>query len=139
MVNPAAGDGCTMVDDQPIVLPEHGHRMREHTARPHPLAPAPRPYTKECRTQSRTPETHPLSGLKFLRLVTLPKLPTAVPSLRESDAVRITSDEDYVQQLLGESASGHGLPDVPLPVVHLLNVPLPNLPLPEASPDGLVG
>ena len=25
MVNPAAGDGCTMVDDQPIVLPEHGH------------------------------------------------------------------------------------------------------------------
>jgi hypothetical protein len=43
MVNLSTDDVDTMVDDQLIVLPEHGQKMREHTRRPQPPAPAPRP------------------------------------------------------------------------------------------------
>jgi hypothetical protein len=41
MVNTSAHDVDTMVDDQPIVLPEQGQEMREHTSRPQPPAPHP--------------------------------------------------------------------------------------------------
>ena len=47
MVNTPADDVGTMVDDQPIGLPEQGREMREHTPRLQPLAPAPRPQTLE--------------------------------------------------------------------------------------------
>jgi len=53
----------------------------------------------------------------------------AVPTLREAEAARNASDVDVDQQLLGESAGGDSLPDVPHP----------DAPLPEARPDGSVG
>jgi len=59
MVNRSADDVDTMVDNQPILLPEQGQEMREHTPWPQPLEPRPRP---------RTLETHPLSGLEHLCL-----------------------------------------------------------------------
>jgi len=65
MVNTSAEHVDTMVDDQQIVLPEQGQEMHEHTPWPKTPAAAPQP---------RTPETHPLSGLEYLRLVTPPNL-----------------------------------------------------------------
>jgi len=109
--------------------------MGEHTPRPEPPAPAPR---------ARTPETHPLSWLEHLGHVTPQKPRPAVPTLRDAEAARNTSDVDVDQQLLIESAGGDSLPNVPLPNVPLPDVPLPdvplpNVPFPEARPDGLVG
>jgi len=69
MVNISADDVDTMVDDQPIVLPEQGQEMHEHTPRPQPPAPAPRPQTADARPRPRTPDTHPLSGLEHLGLL----------------------------------------------------------------------
>ena len=43
----------------------------------------------------------------------------AVPSLRQAEAAGNTSDMDVDQQLVGESAGGDSLPDVPLPEAHL--------------------
>jgi hypothetical protein len=149
MVNTSADDADTMVDDEPTVLPEQGQEMREHTPRPQPPAPAPRPQTPEPSPRPRTPETHTLSGQEFLGLVTPQKPRPAAPTLREAEAARNTSDVDVEQQLLGESAGGDSLldvplpdvppPDVPLPDVPLPDVPLPDVPLPEARPDGSVG
>jgi len=102
MVNASADDSDTMVDDQPTVLPEQGQEMREHTPRPQPLAPAQRPQTPEPRPRPGTPETHTLSGLKFLGLVTPQKPHPAAPTLRQAEAARNTSDVDVDQQLLGE-------------------------------------
>jgi hypothetical protein len=133
MVNTSADNVDTMVDDQPIVLPEQGQEMREHTQRPQPPAPAPRPHTPEPRPRQRTPETHLLSGLEHLRLVMPQKPRPAVPTLREPEAAGNTSDVngyvDVDQQLQIESAGGDSLTDVPLR----------NVPLPEARPDGSVG
>ena len=129
MVNTSADDVDTMVDDQPIVLPEQCQEMREHTPRPQPPAPAPRPQTPDPGPRPRTPETHPLSGLEHLGLVTPQKPRPAVPTQREAEAAGNTSDVDVDQQLLIESAGGDSLPDVPLP----------DVPLPEARPDGSVG
>jgi hypothetical protein len=101
-------------------------------------------------------ETHKLSGLEFLGLVTTQTPRPAAPTLREAEAARNTSDVDVEQQLLRESAAGDShpdvpipdvplpdvplpdvpLPDVPLPDVPLPDVPLPDVPLPEARPDG---
>jgi len=120
MVNTSADDVDTMVDNQRIVLPNQGQKMREHTPQPQPPAPAPRP---------RTPETHPLSGLEHLGLVTPEKPRPAVPTLREAEAAGNTSGGDVDQQLLIGSAGGDSLPDVPLP----------DVPFPEARPDGSVG
>jgi len=47
MVNTLDDDADTMVEDQPIVLPEQGQEMREHTPWPQPPVPAPRPHTPE--------------------------------------------------------------------------------------------
>jgi len=129
MVNTSADDEDTMVDDQPIMLPEQCQEMREHTPRPQPLAPAPRPQTPDPRPRPQTLETHPLSGLEHLGLVKPQKPRPAVPTQREAEAARNTSDVDVDQQLLIESAGGDSLPDVPLP----------DVPLPEARPDGSVG
>ena len=41
MVNTSADDADTKVDDQPIVLPEQGQEMGEHTPRPQPPATIP--------------------------------------------------------------------------------------------------
>ena len=49
MVNTSADHVYTMVDNQPIVLPEQGQEMRKHTLRPQPLDPAPRSQTPELR------------------------------------------------------------------------------------------
>jgi len=129
MVNTSADDVDTMVDDQPIVLPEQCQEMCKHTPRPQPPAPAPRPQTPEPSPRPRTPETHTLSGLEFLGLVTPQKPRPVAPTLREAEAAGNTSDVDVDQQLLIESAGGDSLPDVPLP----------DVPLPEARPDGSVG
>jgi hypothetical protein len=154
MVNTLADDADTMVDDEPTVLPEQGQEMREHTPQPQPPAPAPQPQTPEPSPQPRTPETHTLSGLQFLGLVT-PQTPRpAAPTLRKVEAARNMSDVDVEQHLLGKLAGGDSLADVPLPDVPLPNVPppdvplpdvphpdvpLPDVPLPEAPPDGPVG
>jgi len=136
MVNTSADDADTMVDNQPTVLPEQGHAMGQHTPWPQPPAPAPRPQTPEPRPRPQTPETHTQSGLEFLGLVTLQKPRPAVPPLREAEAAGNTSDVDMEQQLLGESAGGDSLPDVPLLDVPLPDVPLPDVPLPDVSlPD----
>jgi hypothetical protein len=134
MVNTSADDVDTLVDVQPIVLREQCQEMCEHTPRPQSPAPAPRRQTPDPRTRPQTPETHPLSGLEHVGLVTPLKLRPAVPTQREAEAAGNTSDVDVDQQLLIESAGGDSLPDVPLP-----NVPLPDVPLPEARPDGSVG
>jgi len=72
-----------------------------------------------------------------------------VPTLRETEAARNTSDVDVDQQLLIESAGCDSLPDVPFPDVPLHDVPLPDVPLPdvplpdvplhETRPDDSVG
>jgi hypothetical protein len=65
MLNTSADDADTMVDDQPNVLSEQGQKLRDHTPRPQPPAPAPRAHTPEPCPRPRTPETHTLSGLEF--------------------------------------------------------------------------
>jgi hypothetical protein len=120
MVNTSADDVDTMVDDQPIVLPELCQEMREKTPRQQTPDPRPRP---------RTSETHPISGLEYLGRLT-PQTPRpAVPTQREAEAAGNTLDMDVDQQLLFDSAGGDSLPDVPLP----------DDPPPEARPDGSVG
>ena len=47
MVNTSADNVDTMVDDEPIVLPEQGHEMRDRTPQPQSPAPAPRLQTLE--------------------------------------------------------------------------------------------
>jgi hypothetical protein len=133
MVNTSADDVVTMVDDQPIVLPEQGQEIRKHTPRPQTLATAPRPQALERRLRLRTPETHPLSGLVHLEFVTPQNPHPAVPTLQDAEAAGNTSDVDVDvdvdQQRLIQSPGGDSLSDVPLP----------NVPLPETRTDGSVG
>jgi len=103
--------------------------MREHTHRPQLPAPAARPHTPEPSPWPRTPETHTLSGLEFLGLLTPQKPRPAGPTLWEAAAAGNTSDVDVEHQVLGESARGDSLPDVPILDVPLLDVPLPDVPL----------
>jgi len=131
MVNRSAGDADTMLDDEPTVLPEQGQAMREHTPLPQPAAPAPRPQTPEPPPRPGTPETHNLSRWKFVGLVTPQKPRPAAPTLQEAEEAGNTSDVDVEQQLLGESAGGDSLFDVPLSGVLLPDVPLPHGPLPD--------
>ena len=49
--NTSADDVDTMVDNQPIVLPEQGEEMHEHTPLPQPPAPAPPSHTAEPRSR----------------------------------------------------------------------------------------
>jgi len=86
MVNISADDVDTMVDDEPIMLPEQGQQMREHPPGPQPPAPAPWPQTSEPRPRTRTPETYPLGGLVVLGYVTPQKHRPAVPTLQEAEA-----------------------------------------------------
>jgi len=129
MVNSSADNADTMVDDQPMVLPEQGQEIREHTPRPQPPAPSPWPQTPETRPQPQPPKTHPLSRLECLGLVTPQKPHPVVPTLREAEAAGNASDVNVDQQLRSSSAGGDSLP----------NGCLPNVPLPGAHPDGSVG
>jgi hypothetical protein len=135
MVNSSADDVDTMVDDDPTVLHKQNQEMCLHTPRPQPLAPGPWPQTPEPPPRSRTLETHTLSGLEFLGLVTPQKPLPAAPTLRDAEADGSTLDVDVEQQQLGESAGGDGLPNGPLPDVPLPDVPLRDAPVPEAHPD----
>ena len=119
MVNTSADDVDTMIDNQPIVLPEQGQEMRDHTPRSQPPAPGPQPQTPEPHPQPQPPETHPLRGLEHLGLVTPQNPRPVVPTLRASEAAGNTSDVDVdvdmdQQRLIG-LAGDHSLPDVPLP------------------------
>ena len=68
--------------------------------------------------------------------VTPQKPRPAVPTLREAGAAGNTFDVDAEQQLLGKSAGGDSLPDLPLPDFPFLDVPLQDVPLPDVSlPD----
>jgi hypothetical protein len=125
MAHTSTDEVDTMVDNQAIMLPWQGHKMREHTPRQQPGAPAPQPLTPEPRPRQRTPESHPFSGLDHLGRVRPQKPRPAVPTWREAEESGNTSDEDVNLQLLIESAGGDSLPDVPLP----------NVPLPEARLD----
>jgi len=139
MVNTLADDVDIRVDNQPIVRPEQGQLMRQHTPQSQPPAPAPRPQTPDPRPRPRTLETHPLSWLEHLGLVTLQRPCPALPSLREAEAAGNTSDVDVDQQLLIESAGGDSLPDVPLPDVPPSDDPLPDVVFPVARLDGIIG
>jgi len=120
MVNTLADDVDTMVDDQPTVLPEHNQEICKHTPQRQPPAPAPRPQPPESRPLPQTLVTHPLCGLEVLGLVTMQKRHPAAPTLQDADKSGNSLDVDVDQQLLGESAGGDSLPDVPLPQVRLV-------------------
>jgi hypothetical protein len=47
MVNTSADDLDTIEDDHPIMRPDHGQEMSEHTPWQEPQGPAPRPQTQE--------------------------------------------------------------------------------------------
>jgi len=129
MVNSLADDVDDMSDNQPIMLPEQGHGMREDTLWPHPLAPAPLRHSPEPRPRPWTPETHPLGGLDHLALVTPQKPRWAVPTVREDETSRTSSDVDVDQQLVDETADANNLPDVRLT----------DAPPSEARMDGCIG
>ena len=141
MVNTSADNVDTMVDYQPIVLPEQGQEMRKHTSWPQAPGPAPQQQTPEPRPWPHTPDTNPLVGRECLGHVIQQQSRPAVPTLREAEAVGNTSDMDVDQQLLSESAGGDSLSNVPLPNITLPNVPLPDVPLPDVRLPGarLVG
>ena len=132
-VNISGENVSTMEDNQRYLLPQQWPEMRERTPPPQPLAPAPRPRTVEPRPLPRPPETHPLSGMQHMRLVTPSKPRLVVPKLHEAETTQNTSEVDEDQQLLSESAGGDCLPDGPL-----LDVPLPNIVLPGSALDGSV-
>ena len=71
--------------------------------------------------------------------MTLQKPHLALPMIREAEAARNTSDVDVDHQLLGESAGGNSLSDVPLTDDPLSYVSFSDALLPEACPDGSVG
>jgi len=99
IVNTSADDVDTMVDNKPIVLPEQGQEMREHTPRPQRLAPSAWHQTPEPCPWPWTPDIYPLSGLDHFGLVT-PQIPRpAVPTLRKPEAAGNTSDVDVDQQM----------------------------------------
>jgi len=82
--------------------------------------------------------------LEYSGLVTLRKPPSAAQTLPGAEAAGNTSDVDVDLQLLGKSAGGDGLPDVPLldvppPDAPITDVLLADDPLPEARLDGSVG
>jgi len=112
MVYTLADDVDTMIDCQPILLPEQGQTMREHTPCPQPPAPAPWQQSPEPCQGLRTSETYLLSRLEHFGLLTLPKPRLVGPNRGEADAARSTSDVDVEQQLLGKSAGGNSLPDL---------------------------
>jgi len=130
MLNTPANAVDTMVDDQPTGLEEQGQEMNEHTPMLRPLAPVSRPHTLECCPPPETPETYPLSRLKLLGLGTTRKPRLVVPTLREAEETRNTSDVVMDHQLLSETAGGDSLPDVPHP-----DDPLPDDSIPEARMD----
>jgi len=131
MVHALADNVDTMVDNQPITLPEKGQVMCEYTPRPEPPTPSPQPHTSEPHPRPRPPETHPLSGLEHLGLVTPQKSGAAVLTLRQAEAAWSTADVDVDKQLLGKSPGGISLPDDPQ-----RDVPLHSAPLSEAPRDG---
>jgi hypothetical protein len=126
MVNTSADNVDSMVDDQPIMLSEQGQEMGEQTPQPQQPAAAPQPQPPEPRPRPSIAETHRLCGLEHLLLGTLQKARPAVPTLRQAEAARNTSDVDVDQQLLDNSAGGNSLP----------NVPLSDAPLDWVHPDG---
>jgi hypothetical protein len=129
MVKMSAGDVATLVDDQPLAIPEQGQGIREHTTRSQPLAPGELRQSLETRPRPRTPETNPLSGLEHLGYVTPQKHHHTVPTHPEDEAAGNCFNVDLDQQLLGGSAGGDSVPDVPLHNANLL----------EAHPDRAVG
>jgi hypothetical protein len=139
MVNTSPDDVDTIVDGQPIVLPEQGQGIRKHTPWPQPPVRAPRPQTLERRPPLRIPETYPLTGLELLGVITLQKTRLAVPTFQGVEAAGNTTDVDVNQQVLIELAGSDCLSDFPLSKVSLPDVSLPNVPHPEARPDGSVG
>ena len=68
MVNPSADNADTVVDDQPILLPEQVQEMTEHTPQLQPPVPAPLPQTLKPGSRPHSTETHPHSGLEVLGL-----------------------------------------------------------------------
>jgi len=134
MANTLADDIGTMVDGQPIVLPEQRQKVREHTSQPQPPVPTPWPQTQQSSPALWTLETHPLTRLVCLGLVMQPKRWPVVPTQREAEAAWNTLDVDVDQQLLRKSAGGDSLPDV-----HRPNFPLPDFHLSEVGPNPSVG
>jgi hypothetical protein len=86
MVNTSADHADSMVDDKPTVQREQSQEMREYAPRPQPLAPAPRPQIPEPSPWPQTPDTHTISELEYLRLVTPQKPRPAARTMREADA-----------------------------------------------------
>jgi hypothetical protein len=80
MVNTSGDDVYTMIDEQPILLLEHGHQMSEHTPGPQLRERAPWTESPEPRARPPIPEAHPLRGLEHLGHLTLQKPLPAVPT-----------------------------------------------------------
>jgi len=119
MVNILANNADTKVDDQAIVLPDHGQEIREHTPRPQPLAPAPWTKSPDTPTRPRTLEIHRFCGLENIELGIPQKTRPAVPTVQEAETAGTTSNVDMDHQLLIESACGDNRSNLPLPNVHL--------------------
>ena len=134
MVNTLADNADTMVGDEPTVLPEQGQVMRDNTTQPQPPVPARRPQTTEPPPRPRTLETHTMSGLEFLWLVTPQKPHPAMTTRRDANAAGNTSDIDMELEILCESAGGNNFNNSPLTDVSLPDVPLPNVALPNVAP-----
>jgi hypothetical protein len=114
MVNTSADDVDTMVDDQPIIVPDQGQVIHEHTPRAKPLASAPWPQSPEPHPRAQTLETNPPNGLQHLRLVRAQNPQLVVQTLREADAARNTADEDVNQHLVTVSLMSLSLMSYPL-------------------------
>jgi hypothetical protein len=141
MPNTVADDVDTMVDNQPIVLPEQGQEISEHTPQPQPPAPTPRPQTTEPRPPLQNLETYPFSGLEHMVVVTPQKPHLAVPTLQENKTAGNTSDVDMDVdlQLLSKLPGDDILHEVPSPDFPFPHVPLLDSPPPAACPVGSVG
>ena len=83
MVNTSPDDADIMVDDQPTVLPEEGHEMREYTRRPQPLAPVPWPQISQPRPLTvHCGESHRQWAGVFVGCDAANKLPSGTNSAR---------------------------------------------------------
>ena len=83
MVNTLADNVDAMVDDQAIMQPEQGQKIRTHTPWPQPPAAAQQPRTPEPFPRQQTLDNHSLSGYEFLALVRPRRHRLAVPTLRD--------------------------------------------------------
>jgi hypothetical protein len=90
IVNTSADDVDLMVDNQPIILPAQCKEMCKDSLQHQPLAAGPWPLSREPHPGPHPPESHPLSRLHNVDLVTAQNPRPAVATLNDTDAARST-------------------------------------------------